>query len=35
MAIHECKIALKTMENNKTPGRDGLFLELGRFSYGK
>jgi len=37
MSIHECEIALKTMENNKTPGTDGLplFLEIARSIYGK
>ena len=28
MSIHECEIALKTMENNKTPGTDGLTPEF-------
>jgi len=28
MSIHEGEIALKTMENNKTPGTDGLTPEF-------
>ena len=28
MSIHECEIALKTMENNKTPGMDRLTPEF-------
>jgi len=28
MSIHECEIALKFMENNKTPGTDGLTPEF-------
>ena len=31
MSIHECEIALKTMENNKTPGMDGLTPEFYRY----
>ena len=31
MSIHECEVALKTMENNKTPGTDGLTSELYRY----
>ena len=31
MSIHECEVALKTMENNKTPGTDGLTPELYRY----
>ena len=31
MSIHECEIALKTMENNKTPGTDGLTSEFYRY----
>ena len=31
MSIDECEIALKTMENNKTPGTDGLTPEFYRF----
>ena len=31
MSIHECEIALKTMENNKTPGTDGLTPEFYRY----
>ena len=31
MSIHECEIALKTMENNKTPGTDGLMPEFYRY----
>ena len=42
ISIHECEIALKTMENNKTPGTDGLtpefyryFWKMARSIYGK
>ena len=31
MSIHECELALKTMENNKTPGTDGLTPEFYRY----
>ena len=31
MSIHECELALKTMENNKTPGTDGLPPEFYRY----
>ena len=31
MSIHECKLALKTMENNKTPGTDGPTPEFYRY----
>ena len=31
MSIHECELALKTMENNKTPGTDGLMPEFYRY----
>ena len=31
MSIDECEIVLKTMENNKTPGTDGLTPEFYRF----
>ena len=31
MSIHECEIALKTMENNDTPGTDGLTPEFYRY----
>ena len=31
ISIEECEIALKTMENNKTPGTDGLTPEFYRF----
>ena len=31
MSIHECEIALKTMENIKTPGTDGLTPEFYRY----
>ena len=31
MSIHECEIALKTMESNKTPGTDGLTPEFYRY----
>ena len=31
MCTDECEIALKTMENNKTPGTDGLTPEFYRY----
>ena len=31
MSIHECEIALKTMENKKTPRTDGLRCEFYRY----
>ena len=31
MAVHECELALITMENNKTPGTDGLTPEFYRY----
>ena len=30
MSIDECERAFKTMENNKTPGTDGLTTEFNR-----
>ena len=31
MSVHECELALKTTENNKTPGTDGLTPESYRY----
>ena len=31
MSVHECELALITMENNKTPGTDGLTPEFYRY----
>ena len=31
MSVQECELALKAMENNKTPGTDGLTLEFYRY----
>ena len=31
MSIHKCEIALKTMENNRTPGTNGLTPEFYRY----
>lgn len=31
MSVHECELALKTMENNKTPGADGVTPEFYRY----
>ena len=33
MSVHECELALITMENNKTPGTDGLTPEFYRYSW--
>ena len=31
MSVHECELVLKTMENNKSPGTDGLMPEFYRY----
>ena len=33
MSVHECELVLITMENNKTPGTDGLTPEFYRYSW--